>query len=87
MLNAMIHMIIEEGLYDRQYVEAYTEGFEGLREHLKAFPPEAMAPICGIDAETLRTVARIYATARSARSSSGAWGSRSTSTAPTTPAA
>ena len=78
-------MIVEEKLYDRQYIQAHTEGFENLREHLEEFSPERMAAI-GIDAETLRTVARTYAR-RSARSSSGAWASASTCTAPTTRAA
>src|SRR4051794_37922152 len=50
LLNALIHVVIEEGLYDRGYVERFTEGFEALRDHIRAFPPEAMAPICGIDA-------------------------------------
>jgi formate dehydrogenase major subunit len=66
MLNAMMHVIVEEGLYDTQYVQAHTEGFERLREHLKAYPPEAMAEICGIPAETLRTVARAFARAERA---------------------
>ncbi|HZS81767.1 MAG TPA: formate dehydrogenase subunit alpha [Stellaceae bacterium] len=61
MLNAMLHTIIEEGLHDRQYVQAHTEDFEKLREHIKDYAPEKMAAICGIDAETLRTVARKYA--------------------------
>ncbi|MBV9523923.1 MAG: molybdopterin-dependent oxidoreductase, partial [Alphaproteobacteria bacterium] len=61
MLNAMLHTIIEEGLHDRQYVQAHTEDYDRLREHIKAYSPEAMAPICGIDAEALRTVARKYA--------------------------
>jgi formate dehydrogenase major subunit len=66
MLNAIMHTIVEEGLYDRQYVQAHTEGFEALAAHLKAFAPEKMAPVCGIDAETLRTVARTYARAEAA---------------------
>jgi formate dehydrogenase major subunit len=66
MLNAIMHVIVEEGLYDRQYVEAHTEGFEQLKTHLAAYAPEKMAEICGIDAETLRTVARTYAGARTA---------------------
>ena len=66
MLNAIMHVIVEEGLYDRQYIQAHTEGFERMRSHLREFSPEAMAPICGIDAETLRTVARKYATAQRA---------------------
>ncbi|MEM9763137.1 MAG: formate dehydrogenase subunit alpha, partial [Pseudomonadota bacterium] len=64
MLNAIMHVIIEEKLYDRNYVEGFTEGFFQLRDHLKGFPPEKMAPICGIDAETLREVARVFAGAK-----------------------
>ncbi len=66
MLNALLNVIIAEGLHDRQYVQAHTEEFEKLREHVKAYTPEAMAKICGIDAETLRTVARKYARAEAA---------------------
>ena len=50
LLNALMHVIVEENLYDRQYIQAHTEGFENLREHLKEFAPERMAAICGIDA-------------------------------------
>jgi formate dehydrogenase major subunit len=64
MLNAMLHTIVTEGLYDRQYVEGYTEGFEALCERIRDFSPEAMAPVCGIAAETLKAVARTYAKAR-----------------------
>jgi formate dehydrogenase major subunit len=63
LLNAMMNVIVEERLYDGDYIEKFTEGFEAMKEHLKRFPPEQMAPICGIDAETLRTVARKYARA------------------------
>ena len=66
LLNALMHVIVEENLYDRQYIQAHTEGFENLREHLKEYLPERMAALCGIDAETLRTVARTYATAQRA---------------------
>jgi formate dehydrogenase major subunit len=66
LLNALLHTIIEEGLYDRQYVQAHTEDFEKLREHIRDYSPEKMAPICGIDAETLRYVARTYARAEAA---------------------
>ena len=62
LLNAMLHTIIEEGLHDPKYVEAHTEGFEELAERVKAFPPEEMAAVCGIDAQTIREVARLYAT-------------------------
>jgi formate dehydrogenase major subunit len=66
MLNAMLNVIITEKLYDQQYVQTFTEGFSQLAEHVKAFTPEQMAPICGVDADTLRTVARTYARAESA---------------------
>src|ERR1700756_5336053 len=65
MLNALLHTIIEEGLTDRQYIQAHTEDYEKLREHIKDYSPEAMAPICGIPAQTLREVARTYARAKS----------------------
>jgi formate dehydrogenase major subunit len=63
LLNAMIHTIIEEGLTDENYIKGYTEGFDALKAKVKDFSPEKMADICGIDAETIRTVARKYATA------------------------
>jgi formate dehydrogenase major subunit len=66
MLNAMLNVIVTEKLYDQQYLQTFTEGFALLAEHVKAFTPEQMAPICGIDADTLRTVARTYARAESA---------------------
>src|SRR6267142_907863 len=66
LLNAFLNTIIEEGLYDRQYVQAHTEDFEKLREHIRDYSPEAMAPICGVDAGTLRYVARTYARAEAA---------------------
>jgi len=64
LLNAMLNVIVSEKLYDQSYIDAHTEGFGNLKKHVEAFTPKAMEPICGIDAETLRTVARKYATAR-----------------------
>jgi formate dehydrogenase major subunit len=66
MLNAMLHTIITEGLTDEQYIAGYTEGFERLKESIKDFPPEKMAAVCGIPAETLKEVARAYARSRAA---------------------
>lgn len=66
MLNAIMHTIVEEKLYDQQYIEAYTENWEAEKAHLADFSPEAMAGICGIDAETLRDVARTFADAKAA---------------------
>ena len=66
MLNALMNVIVEEELYDRQYIDGFTEGFEALKSSVKAFTPEAMAPICGISPERLRNTARLYAKAKSA---------------------
>ncbi|TXH88556.1 MAG: formate dehydrogenase subunit alpha [Rhodoferax sp.] len=66
MLNAMLHVIIEEGLVADEFIAQRAMNFEALRDNVKGYSPEAMAPICGIPADTLREVARAYATARSA---------------------
>ena len=66
MLNAIMHVIVEEGLYDEQYIQGYTENWPAMKEHLKGFPPEKMAELCGIDADTLREVARTFAGAQAA---------------------
>ncbi len=66
LLNALMNVIVAEKLYDEQYIQAHTEGFETMARHIAPFTPEAMAPVCGIDAETLRTVARAYARAERA---------------------
>jgi len=63
MLNAIMHVIVSEGLHDKQYIQAHTEGFEKLAEHLKPYTPEAMAPICGIAPDELRAVARAWGNA------------------------
>jgi formate dehydrogenase major subunit len=66
LLNAMMHVIVSEDLYDKEYILSHTEGFEQLRDHLKNFTPEEMAPICGIEPDKLREVARLYANADAA---------------------
>jgi formate dehydrogenase major subunit len=66
MLSALLHTIIYEDLYDKQYVQAHTDDFESVRDAVKDRTPEAMAERCGIDAETLKTVARKYARAEKA---------------------
>ena len=66
LLNAMMHTIVEEGLTDKQFIAERTENFVALKHHLEAYSPEAMEPICGIPAEEIREVARLYATAKNA---------------------
>jgi formate dehydrogenase major subunit len=64
MLNAMMHVIVNEGLVDAGFIASRTIGFEELKANVAAYSPEQMAPVCGIDAETLRYVARLYATSK-----------------------
>ena len=66
MLNGMINTIISEDLYDHQYVDGFTEGFEELKRRTAEFTPERMSPICGIESKTIRQMARVYAEAKSA---------------------
>ena len=61
MLNAIMSVIVEEGLYDQAYIDQYTENWEAEKEHLKDFTPEKMEAICGIPADLLRDAARTFA--------------------------
>jgi formate dehydrogenase major subunit len=64
MLNAMMHVIVKEGLVNKEFVDSRTIGYEELEKNIENYSPEKMAPICGIDAETLRYTARLYATSK-----------------------
>jgi len=66
LLNAIMNVIVEEKLYDEQYIAGFTENWDAMKAHLKDFPPEKMADLCGIDAATIRDVARVFAGARAA---------------------
>ena len=66
LLNALLHTVIEEGLTDAAFIRDRTLQYEALRQHVQAYSPEAMAPLCGIAASTLREVARAYATSPAA---------------------
>jgi anaerobic selenocysteine-containing dehydrogenase len=57
----MLNTIIEEGLYDKDFVEKYTYGFDKLVEHVKKYRPEFMADIAGVPASSLRETARVFA--------------------------
>ena len=62
----MMHVIIGEGLHDRDYVERHTLGFGQLKERVKEYPPEKVAQICGITVEEVVTLARDYAATKPA---------------------
>ena len=66
LLNAIMHSIVEENLYDKDYIVAHTEGWDEFKNHLKGFSPEKMSAICGVDATDIRQVARTFAGAKSA---------------------
>ncbi|GIK85968.1 MAG: formate dehydrogenase subunit alpha [Betaproteobacteria bacterium] len=66
LLQALLHVIIDEGLVNEPFVRERVREFEALKAGVAGATPEAMAPVCGIDAATLRDVARRYATAKAA---------------------
>ena len=66
LLNAIANVIVTEGLVNEAFIAARTEGYEAFRANVLAATPEAMSPVCGIDAGTIRAVARTYAKARAA---------------------
>jgi anaerobic selenocysteine-containing dehydrogenase len=63
---AMMHVIIFENLYDADYVERYTEGFDSLRERVRPWTPQRAAELTGLGAEEIAGLAREYATTRPA---------------------
>ena len=63
---AMMHVLFEEGLEDRDYLERYTLGAEQLRERVREYPPERVAPITGLPAERIRELGREFGRARAA---------------------
>jgi anaerobic selenocysteine-containing dehydrogenase len=63
---AMMHVIIGENLHDPDYVANYTEGFDTLRERVRAWTPQRAAELTGIAAEEIAALAREYATTRPA---------------------
>ncbi len=66
MLNAIMSVIVEEELYDKKYIETYTENWEAMKEHLVGFPVAKMSELCGIEEAVLRDVARTFAKAKAA---------------------
>jgi formate dehydrogenase major subunit len=60
----MMHTIVEEGLVAAAFIADRTSGYDEIRKNVANYSPEAMAPVCGIPAEVIREVARLYATSR-----------------------
>ncbi len=61
----MMYTIIEEDLYDKEFVENYTSGFDKLREHVKKWPPFIAAEITGVPEDTIKEAARLFAKSKS----------------------
>jgi len=64
--NALMHVILKEGLEDRDYIEANTVGIDEIRAEVEKYDPVTAAKICGIDEDTIRSVARTLANAGAA---------------------
>ncbi|PUE19662.1 formate dehydrogenase subunit alpha [Limnohabitans sp. MMS-10A-160] len=66
LLNAMLHVIVHEGLCNEQFLKERADNVAELKAHVQDYTPEAMSAVCGIPADTIREVARAYATAKAA---------------------
>lgn len=66
LLSAMAHVIIDEGLHDRSFIEANTDGFDAMAEKVSQYPPEMAEEITGVPADDIRLAARLYATTKHA---------------------
>src|SRR6266704_4324494 len=64
LLNAMMLTIVQEGLDDAMFIADRTSGYQELTKNLEGYSPEAMAPVCGVAAETIKEVARLFATSK-----------------------
>ncbi|MBU2498296.1 MAG: molybdopterin-dependent oxidoreductase [Proteobacteria bacterium] len=61
LILGMLHTIISEELYDKAFVGQYCHGFDELKEHIKAFPPEKSAEITWLSAAQIKEAARLFA--------------------------
>src|ERR1700730_12386984 len=62
----LMHVLIRDGLIDRDYVDRHTLGFEGLRARVGGYDPATVASICGIGSAEIETLAHLYGTTRPA---------------------
>ncbi|MGI4829562.1 MAG: molybdopterin-dependent oxidoreductase, partial [Janthinobacterium lividum] len=66
LLNGIAHILLRDGLFDRAYVEAHTEGFDEFVSFAADFTPQAVAETTGLAVETIERVARLYGQAKAA---------------------
>jgi anaerobic selenocysteine-containing dehydrogenase len=58
----MMHVIIREGLHDKDYIDRFTAGFEKLKRRVEEYPPERVSTVTGLPRETIERLAHDYAT-------------------------
>jgi assimilatory nitrate reductase catalytic subunit len=68
LLNALLHVLLWDGLVDARYIREHTEGFEALRDAVREATPAAAARVCGVAAEDIVTAARWFGNAKAALS-------------------
>ena len=68
LMNALMQVILEENLEDRDYINAHCNDFDALAEEVAKWPPSRAQAVCGIDEDTIRKVARLYGNAGQAMS-------------------
>ena len=66
LLNAFMHTIINEGLHNQTFIKEHTEGFDALAKTVENYSAEKVSPVCGIPVNTIKEVARLYASAETA---------------------
>ena len=66
LLNSLAHVILKEGLHDKAYIDAHTDGYEAFKTLVEQYDPVSASKVCGIDEDTIRHVARLYAKAGAA---------------------
>ncbi len=64
LLNSILHVIIEEGLTDDKFIAERTTGYDEIKVNVADYSPEKMAAVTGIPADTVREVARLFATSK-----------------------
>ncbi|MCM1565248.1 MAG: formate dehydrogenase subunit alpha [Dehalobacter sp.] len=66
LLNGLMHIIIKEGLEDRQFIVERTENYENLKQVVERYTPEYVSELTGVSIDDLYRVARLYATTNKA---------------------
>jgi anaerobic selenocysteine-containing dehydrogenase len=66
LMNALMYVILNEGLEDKDYIEKNTNGLDELKAEVDKYDPVTASKICGIDEDTIRVVARLFAKSKAA---------------------